>query len=176
MEMTTTTRRKYWNPYLSGIGIGLTLLAAFVFAGRGIGVSGGLTTIFSNGIYSVAPGHAESNEVFNSYLQNPDGHPLADVLVFNVLGIFIGGFISGLFSKRIKIGVDAGPGISSGSRLILAFTGGVLMGFSAKIARGCTSGQALTGGALLNLGSWIFMLSLFAGAYALAYFVKRQWT
>ena len=50
------------------------------------------------------------------------------------------------------------------------------MGFAAKIARGCTSGQALTGGALLNLGSWIFMLSVFAGAYAFAYFIRRQWT
>ena len=44
-----------------------------------------------------------------------------------------------------------------------------------KLARGCTSGQALTGGALLNLGSWVFMLMFFAGAYALAYFLRRQW-
>ena len=45
----------------------------------------------------------------------------------------------------------------------------------AQIARGCTSGQALTGGAQLALGSWVFMFSVFAGAYALAYFVRRQW-
>ncbi len=37
------------------------------------------------------------------------------------------------------------------------------------------SGQALTGGALLNLGSWAVMLAIFAGGYALAYFVRREW-
>ena len=31
------------------------------------------------------------------------------------------------------------------------------MGIGAKLARGCTSGQALTGGAVLNLGSWAFI-------------------
>ena len=49
------------------------------------------------------------------------------------------------------------------------------MGIGAKLARGCTSGQALTGGALLNVGSWAFMMCVFAGAYATAWFVRRQW-
>ncbi len=50
------------------------------------------------------------------------------------------------------------------------------MGVGAKLARGCTSGQALSGGALLNVGSWAFMMMVFAGAYAIAWFVRRQWT
>ena len=33
----------YWNPYVSGIGLGLVLLAAFVVMGRGIGASGAMT-------------------------------------------------------------------------------------------------------------------------------------
>ena len=45
----------------------------------------------------------------------------------------------------------------------------------ARIAKGCTSGQALTGGALLNVGSLVFMLAVFASAYALAYFVRKEW-
>ncbi|MBF8296300.1 MAG: putative transporter component, partial [Bacteroidetes bacterium] len=53
--------------------------------------------------------------------------------------------------------------------------GGGLMGIGAKLARGCTSGQALTGGALFNVGSWAFMMMVFGGAYAAAYFVRRQW-
>ena len=57
----------------------------------------------------------------------------------------------------------------------MAFAGGVLMAFGAALARGCTSGQALTGGALLNVGSWAFMMMVFAGAYAVAYFVRWQW-
>ena len=54
-------------------------------------------------------------------------------------------------------------------------TGGVISGVAAQIARGCTSGQALTGGALLNLGSWTFMLCVFAGGYAVSYFMRRAW-
>jgi len=49
------------------------------------------------------------------------------------------------------------------------------MGIGAKLARGCTSGQALTGGALLNVGSWANMMAIFGGAYAMAYFIRKQW-
>jgi hypothetical protein len=49
------------------------------------------------------------------------------------------------------------------------------MGIAAKMARGCTSGQALSGGALLSAGSWAFMLSVFAGGYAAVWFVRRAW-
>ena len=50
------------------------------------------------------------------------------------------------------------------------------MGFGAKLARGCTSGQALNGGATLSVGGWAFMIMVFVGAYGMAYFVRRQWT
>jgi uncharacterized membrane protein YedE/YeeE len=49
------------------------------------------------------------------------------------------------------------------------------MGFGARMARGCTSGQALSGGSVLSAGSWMFMIAVFAGAYMLAYFVRRLW-
>jgi hypothetical protein len=37
------------------------------------------------------------------------------------------------------------------------------------------SGQALTGGALLNAGSWAAMMCIFGGAYGLAWFVRKLW-
>ena len=33
----------------------------------------------------------------------------------------------------------------------------------------------MTGGAQLALGSWAFMFSVFAGAYGLAWFLRKQW-
>ena len=57
----------------------------------------------------------------------------------------------------------------------MAAGGGVLMGIGARLALGCTSGQALTGGALLSVGSWIFMMMVFAGGYAVAPLVKKEW-
>ena len=57
----------------------------------------------------------------------------------------------------------------------LALLGGLLVGFAARLARGCTCGQALVGGAELSVGGWAFMVCVFAGGYATAYFVRKQW-
>ncbi len=176
LEKSNRKPRPYWNPYFAGIGLGLTLLAAFVIMGRGLGASGAFTSVVSVGVNVVASEHAQLNGLYGSYLDNEAGHPLKDWLVFEILGVIVGGFISGRLADRIKKSVEKGPRISSGARLFFAFSGGTIMGFAAKMARGCTSGQALTGGALLSVGSWIFMLSIFAGAYAAAYFLRRQWT
>ena len=58
----------------------------------------------------------------------------------------------------------------------MAFIGGAIMGYGARFARGCTSGQALSGGATLAAGSWALMFAIFEGGYALAYFVRKLWT
>ena len=119
--------------------------------------------------------HTAANEFYAEYLGDGTKSPLMDWLVFEVLGVFVGGFISGALAGRIAKSIERGPSITNRWRLIFAFIGGALMGFGAKLARGCTSGQALTGGALLGVGSWAFMMCVFAGAYATAWFVRRQW-
>ncbi|MBE0689465.1 MAG: YeeE/YedE family protein, partial [Anaerolineae bacterium] len=96
-------------------------------------------------------------------------------VVFMTFGTVAGGFVSGWRHGRLKLEVNKGPGISNRTRLIFAFAGGTLMGYGARLARGCTSGQALSGGAVLSVGSWAFMLAVFGGGYALAYFVRRLW-
>lgn len=165
----------YWNPYLSGIGLGLVLLASFVIMGRGLGASGAFSTVVAVGVNSVAPSHAASNTFYQGYLGDGTQSPFKNWLVFEVIGVIIGGFISGSLAGRIKRVIEKGERTTSVKRLIYAFTGGSLMGIGAKLARGCTSGQALTGGALLSVGGWAFMLMIFVGAYAMAYFVRRQW-
>ncbi|MGB2868685.1 MAG: YeeE/YedE thiosulfate transporter family protein [Bacteroidota bacterium] len=172
---TVRIPRPYSNPYLAGLGLGLVLLASFVIMGRGLGASGAFSTAVANGVHAVAPTHATSNEYYAEYLGDGTTSPWKDWLVFEVLGVFVGGFISALLAGRIRRSVDKGPNISIRGRLLFAFGGGALMGIGAKLARGCTSGQALTGGALLGVGSWAFMLMVFAGAYAMAYFVRREW-
>lgn len=167
--------RPYWNPYLAGIGLGLVLLAAFVIMGRGLGASGAFSSVVAYGVQQAAPDHAGSNPFYAEYLGDGSTNPLKDWLVFEVIGLFLGGFISGKLANRFQAKTEKGPRISSRSRLLFAFLGGGLMAIGAKLARGCTSGQALTGGALLNLGSWAFMMSVFIGGYAFAYFMRRQW-
>jgi hypothetical protein len=165
----------YMNPYLAGVGLGLVLLAAYVVMGRGLGASGAVGSVVSWVTGLVAPAHARSNPFFAEYLEGGAGHPLKSWLVFEVLGVLAGGFLSGLLAGRLSRTVEKGPRVSVAVRLAFAFAGGALMGIGAKLARGCTSGQALSGGATLNAGSWAFMLMVFAGAYAFAGLMRRQW-
>jgi uncharacterized membrane protein YedE/YeeE len=102
-------------------------------------------------------------------------NPLDSWIVYLTIGTLLGGFLSGLFGRRIKLETNKGPRIGNKTRWIMAFLGGILMGYGARLARGCTSGQALSGGAVLSVGSWAFMFAVFAGAYAFAYFLRRFW-
>ncbi|MEO8295991.1 MAG: YeeE/YedE thiosulfate transporter family protein [Gemmatimonadota bacterium] len=166
----------YWNPYVAGFFLGLVLLAAFVVMGRGLGVSGAVTSTVVAGVDAVAPAHARANPYSAAYLGDGTVSPLKDWLVIEVLGVLIGGLVSALLAGRFQLKVEKGPRISGRGRLVAAFGGGAIMGFATRVARGCTSGLALTGGAMLSVGSWVFMIAIFAGAYATAYFVRRQWT
>ena len=165
----------YMNPYLAGIGLGLVLLSAFVLVGRGLGASGAFNAVIAWAMAAMAPAHAQQNEFIAGYLGDGSASPLKSWLLFEVVGVFVGAFVSGALARRVMVTTEKGPRVSVRTRLVLAFAGGVLMAFGAALARGCTSGQALTGGALLNLGSWAFMMMVFAGAYAVAYFVRWQW-
>jgi uncharacterized membrane protein YedE/YeeE len=167
--------KPYSNPYAAGFGLGLVLLAAFVIMGRGLGASGAFSSLVASVVDAIAPQHAAANEFYAEYLGDKTQSPLMDWLVFEVLGVFAGGLISGALAGRIVKSIERGPSITNRWRLIFAFIGGTLMGIGAKLARGCTSGQALTGGALLGVGSWAFMMCVFAGAYATAWFIRRQW-
>lgn len=167
-------KNKYWSPYVAGFFLGLVLLATFVIMGRGLGASGALMRTVVYAVDKVAPEHVESRAYYSKYAGG-DKAPLNDWLVFEVLGVFVGGLLSGIFAGRLKLKTDKGPNISVKGRLFFAVIGGLLMGFGARLALGCTSGQALTGGATMALGSWAFMMVMFAGAYGVAYFIRKQW-
>ena len=165
---------RYSDPYLSGVGLGLVLLAAFVFAGRGLGASGAFATTASGAVAAVAPAYAAGNPYFARYVERPGG-PWREWLLLEIAGVVIGGFASAAAAGRLRRGVERGAGVAPWSRLAIAFAGGAVMGLGAVLARGCTSGQALTGGALLSVGSWAFMMSTFAAGYAVAPALRRMW-
>ena len=166
----------YMSPYAAGVGIGLVLLAAFVIMGRGVGASGAFSSVAAAGMSSVAPERAETLEPYAAYLGDARRGPLSDWLVLEILGVTLGGAVSAFFAGRLKRGVDKGPRATDRARLMYAFGGGTIMGLGAKLARGCTSGQALTGGALLGVGSWIFIIAAFGAALAFSPLFRRQWT
>ncbi|MDP8207813.1 MAG: YeeE/YedE thiosulfate transporter family protein [Candidatus Electryonea clarkiae] len=172
--MEKTKAQPYWQPYYAGLGLGLVLLLSYMLLGQGLGGSGAFARLLYSIMHSVAPGHVEGNPYMAKYFAD-GANPLNNALVFLVIGVFTGGLISGLLAGRVRKTVEKGPNISVKGRFIFAFAGGTLMGFAARLARGCTSGQALSGGATLALGSWAFMFAVFAGGFAAAWFVRRQW-
>jgi uncharacterized membrane protein YedE/YeeE len=164
---------KFWNPYLAGVALGLVLLTALVVTGKGLGASGASFRIGVSVVEAVAPEHVASATGLRGVAEK--GHPLDDWLVFQMLGVFLGGLVGAYTSGRLSVEVLKGPRISYAGRIAMALAGGLLMGIGAKLARGCASGQALTGGALMSVGAWAFMMTFFGGGYALAYFVRRAW-
>lgn len=166
--------KPYWNSYYGGVLLGIVLFLSYFLTGQGLGASGGLSRFVSAVIDLIAPDHV--NRV--PYLIKTAGGPLNALdnwIVLIFAGVLIGGFTSGIFNGRVKFETNRGPNISDRTRWFFAFIGGMLFTYGARLARGCTSGQALSGGATLSAGSWLTMMMIFGGAYALAYFVRRLW-
>ena len=160
--------RPYADPYLAGIGLGLVLVAAFVLANRGLGASGAFTSSAAGVVEAIAPQRAAASPLLSQYHGE-------NWLLFEIAGVFLGGFLSALFAGRVRRDIERGPRISNSGRLGLAFGGGAIMGTGAVLARGCTSGLGLTGGALLAVGSWVFIAAAFAAAFAVAPLMRRAW-
>jgi len=169
-----TQPNPYINPYFAAILLGIVLFLAFFITGSGLGASGGLNRLLVVVQDIVAPEHVD-NVPYLIDLAGGDKNPLDSWIVFLTIGTVIGGFVSGWRNNRFKLETVKGPRISRETRWIMAFIGGALMGYGARLARGCTSGQALSGGAVLSVGSWAFIFALFGGAYALAFFVRKLW-
>jgi hypothetical protein len=164
---------EFWNPYLAGAALGLVLLASFAVMGNGLGASGASLRMGVAALGAVAPGAVEASPGLAKAWNH--GHPFDFWLVFEVLGVLLGGFVGAYPSGRLKGATLSAPGYPRARRLLFALLGGILMGAAARVSRGCTSGQALSGGAMLSAGSWAFMFSVFGGGYAVAWFVRRQW-
>ena len=175
--MTTETDKPYGgpkpypNPYLVGVLLGLVLLASFAILGSGLAASGAIARFGAALSMSVSPSHTLSSEYFGKWGEEP----LRYYLVFMFVGTFVGGLLSALLANRARIQVERGTASSVATRLGYALAGGVLVGFASRLAQGCTSGQALSGGALLLSGSLVFLVCLFASGYAAAWFVRKQW-
>ncbi|MGJ5643119.1 YeeE/YedE thiosulfate transporter family protein [Formosa sp. S-31] len=169
-----TNPHQYWNPYFGGFLLGIIIIFTFYLTGRGLGASGAIKSSVVTVVENIAPKHAENNGYYSQFITD-DKSPMNTWLVFEALGILIGAFISGSISGRIKWRVQHSPKITTKRRLIFALIGGILFGLGAQIARGCTSGAALSGMAVLSTGGFLTMLAIFGSAYAFAYFFRKNW-
>lgn len=115
----------------------------------------------------VYPSHVEKNEYYQKY------KPSIDWSWLIVIGIIIGAFISSSFSGTFAISwvpplFAATFSDSVVIRWGVALAGGILLGFGARWAGGCTSGHGISGSMQLSLTSMITSAFFFVGGIATA--------
>jgi uncharacterized membrane protein YedE/YeeE len=165
----------YMNPYLAGALLGLLLTATIYITGRGLGASGAFKSAVVAGVETVAPSHTGAATFYKEYTGDHAGNPLMNWLVFEVVGVLIGAFVSGLISDRMDLTLEHGPRSTAKVRIVGALAGGALWGIGSQLGRGCTSGAALSGMAVMSTGGIITMFAIFAGAYLFAYLFRKLW-
>jgi uncharacterized protein len=167
-------KNRYMNPYIAGSLLGIVLLLAMFLSGRGLGASGGMKYCVVSIVGAVDRPHADGSAYYSKYFENGK-KPLKNWLTLEILGVLAGGFISGAVSGRLKFKIEKSPSVSNARRLILAFVGGMFFVYGAQLARGCTSGAALSGMAVLSVAGFVTMAAIFGSAYAFAWFFRKNW-
>jgi uncharacterized membrane protein YedE/YeeE len=174
MKEKKQNRHVYWNPYFGGFLLGILILLTFYITGRGLGASGAMKSSVVAITDMVTHDHAESNAYYSKFISE-DKSPLNSWIVLEAIGVLLGAFISGGLTGRIGWRTQHSPKITRKRRLIFALGGGILFGLGAQIARGCTSGAALSGLAVLSTGGFITMIAIFGTGFLVAYFFRKNW-
>jgi len=156
-----------WSPYLVGAGIGVLSWLTFYFSDKPIGASSFYAAVAGMLGKVAAPKHTKS---LDYYQKNPPA--IGWEFAFVVAAIF-GGFLAATTGGEFRnewlhpMWV-ARFGDSIGLRFVVAFGGGILMAFGARLAGGCTSGHGISGTLQLNVASWIALVCLFIGGIIVA--------
>jgi uncharacterized protein len=160
-------RMKRWSPYAVGALIGFLSWFAFFSADRPIGVSTALSKTAGMIVGMLAPDHISRNAYFTKF------RPAVDWEWMLVVGLALGAFVSSRLSgDRPAEPVDrlwaARFGASRWKRYMVAFLGGVILMFGARLAGGCTSGHGISGSLQLALSGWVFFGSVFVSGIVTA--------
>ncbi len=174
MEKIKKDGSYYLNPYLGGVILGVFLFLAFYISGRGLGASGAVKNSVAATVNVIAPDHAAKSAYYCQFAGG-DKQPMSNWLVFEVLGVLAGAFFSGIIFNRLNFKVEHSPKITSRRRLVFALLGGAVFGFGSQLARGCTSGAALSGMAVLSFGGYITMIAIFGTAFVAAWIFRKNW-
>ena len=167
--------KKYMNPYLAGMLIGVFMILAYYFSGEGLGASGAIKSVVVQSVDAVNHEFAKESSFFAGRVQNEEMPPIKTWLIFEILGVIVGAIISAAIANRLKISMGKAPHITNKKRIIYAIIGGLLFGIGSQLGRGCTSGMVMSGMAVLSLSGFIGLMAIFGGGYMIAYFFRKIW-
>lgn len=156
-----------WSPYVVGAGIGVLSWLTFYLSDKPIGASSFYAQIAGFLGKLIAPRRTKSLTYFK------DKPPRVGWEFVFVIATIMGGAIAaitgGEFANEwLPPMWTARFGDSIPLRAGVAFGGGLLMAFGARLAGGCTSGHGISGTMQLNPASWIAVICFFLGGIAVA--------
>jgi uncharacterized membrane protein YedE/YeeE len=156
-----------WSPYAVGIGIGVLSWFTWLISHKPIGCS----TSFARTAGMIERLLRGKKVEDRPYYQ--EVKPLVDWQWMFVLGMILGALTSSLLSgdfrwQWIPAQWAAAFGTNVLVRLVVALLGGVLLGFGARWADGCTSGHGISGTMQLAVSSWISAICFFVGGIIMA--------
>lgn len=160
----------FWPPLVAGIALGGTLLLSFLLTGHGLGATGFFTRFTAWIGASAAPAAMEHNAYLSPLIES--GHPLSDWITWQMVGVVVGALVASLTARRFKIQIEGALKVGNRSRLLLALAGGMLAGFGARMASGCTSGMGLSGSSTLAVAGFLFLGGFFATGLAVSYIMR----
>lgn len=156
-----------WSPYIAGAGIGILIWLTFLLSDRPLGVS----TAYAKTAGMIE--RAVSRKKVESMPYYREVTPTADWQWMILPGVIIGGFVSAVVSGTFDL-VSVPPlfaatfGADPLFRFAVALAGGIIMGFGARCAGGCTSGHGISGTLQLSVASWVAVACFFAGGILVA--------
>ncbi len=162
-----------WSPYAAGIGIGVLSWLTFLISGKPIAISTSFAQA-SGMIEGVIAGEKARQRPYYKKIKLRINWQL-----MLVLGVVIGSFLSAIISGDFQVGVwvpslwAAAFGDSALLRVIVAVAGGIILGFGARFAGGCTSGHGISGTLQLSVSSWISAIFFFIGGIITAHLIFK---
>lgn len=165
---------KAWSPYLAGAIIGLLQIPAFLLMDTGLGASSSFVKIAGH-LALLADAGAADATYFTKYVTSSKYVWQTALVVGIALGAFLSMRLSGAKRKPVSDVWQGAFGVTSaGSRYVMAFAGGFILLFGARLASGCTSGHGLTGMSQLAVSSSVVVASIFAGGITTALIFTRR--
>jgi uncharacterized membrane protein YedE/YeeE len=162
--------RPFWPPLAAGVALGLVLLLTFVLTGHGLGATGATTRMTAWLGWTVAPAATQANSYLGPIVES--GNPLSSWITWQVIGVAIGALVAAFMGGRFRVQLDGARSVGTPRRLLAALGGGLVSGFGARVAAGCTSGLGLSGAATLGIAAFVFLGLFFATGLLASRLVK----
>lgn len=163
--------RPFWPAAGAGVALGLVLLLTFVWTGHGLGATGATTRLSAWLGLQLAPAATQANSYLGPLTEG--GRPLASWISWQVLGVALGALASAFLAGRFRVQMDGALRMGARSRALRALLGGLLAGFGARVAAGCTSGLGLSGAATLSIAAFVFLAVFFIAGLLVTRWVKE---